>query len=54
MSSNAGMTGTELRTIPKSFTETQDPDKVDVVSGATWSYNIFRASLKEALSNAVK
>ena len=29
--------------------EIQDINKLDAVSGATWSYNIFRASVKEAL-----
>jgi major membrane immunogen (membrane-anchored lipoprotein) len=43
-----------VKDYPKRLHETQDPDKVDVVSGATWSYNIFRASLKEALKNATK
>jgi hypothetical protein len=28
--------------------------KIDVISGATWSYNIFKASAKEALKNAKK
>jgi major membrane immunogen (membrane-anchored lipoprotein) len=36
---------------PKKLSETQDTGKVDAISGATWSYNIFKASLKEALKN---
>lgn len=32
----------------------QDVDKVDAMSGATWSYNIFKASAKEALKEAMK
>jgi major membrane immunogen (membrane-anchored lipoprotein) len=39
---------------PEKLSVTQNPDKVDAVSGATWSYNIFKASLKEALKNAKK
>jgi major membrane immunogen (membrane-anchored lipoprotein) len=34
---------------PAKLLETQDIDKVDAVTGATWSYNIFKASVKEAL-----
>lgn len=37
---------------PKKLSETQNPDKVDAITGATWSYNIFKASLKEALKDA--
>lgn len=37
---------------PKRLFKTQDIDQVDAMSGATWSYNIFRASVKEALKNA--
>jgi major membrane immunogen (membrane-anchored lipoprotein) len=32
----------------------QDIEKVDAVSGATWSCNIFKASTKEALKKAQK
>ena len=39
---------------PKRLMETQDISKIDVISGATWSYNIFRASAGEALKKAVK
>jgi major membrane immunogen (membrane-anchored lipoprotein) len=39
---------------PKRFFETKDLDKIDAISGATWSYNIFQASAKEALKNAKK
>jgi major membrane immunogen (membrane-anchored lipoprotein) len=38
---------------PKKLLESKDIHKVDAVSGATWSYNIFRASLEEALKSAV-
>ena len=31
----------------------QDPDKVDAFTGATWSYNIFKASAKKALKDAI-
>lgn len=37
---------------PKKLSETQDINKIDAISGATWSYNIFRASVNEALKNA--
>lgn len=37
---------------PKKLAEAQDPEKVDAISGATWSHNIFEASLKEALKSA--
>ena len=29
-------------------------EKIDAISGATWSYNIFKASVKEALKKAKK
>jgi major membrane immunogen (membrane-anchored lipoprotein) len=41
-----------VQTYPGKLSETQNPDKIDAISGATWSYNIFRASLKDALKNA--
>lgn len=41
-----------VQTYPKMFSEKQDINKVDAVSGATWSYNIFKASVYEALKNA--
>ncbi len=34
---------------PDSLVKYQDIDKVDAISGATWSYNIFKASVKKAL-----
>jgi len=39
---------------PDSFLKYQDLKKVDVISGATWSYNLFIASTQEALSAAKK
>jgi major membrane immunogen (membrane-anchored lipoprotein) len=39
---------------PKKLLETKDTNKIDAFSGATWSYNIFKASVREALKNAVK
>jgi major membrane immunogen (membrane-anchored lipoprotein) len=30
--------------------KTQDIDSIDAVSGATWSYNIFKASVKKAMN----
>jgi major membrane immunogen (membrane-anchored lipoprotein) len=40
-----------VQTYPKKLMEIQNIDKLDAVSGATWSYNIFKASVKEALKN---
>jgi major membrane immunogen (membrane-anchored lipoprotein) len=34
---------------PAILAEKQDADKVDAISGATWSNNIFKASVKDAL-----
>ena len=41
-----------VQSYPDSLLKYQDPDKVDVISGATWSYNIFLASTREALISA--
>jgi major membrane immunogen (membrane-anchored lipoprotein) len=41
-----------IQSYPDSLLKYQDLSKVDVISGATWSYNIFRASSQEALSAA--
>jgi major membrane immunogen (membrane-anchored lipoprotein) len=41
-----------VQTYPGKLMETQDVDKLDAVSGATWSYNIFKASVKDALNKA--
>jgi major membrane immunogen (membrane-anchored lipoprotein) len=41
-----------VRSYPDSLLKYQDLNKVDVISGATWSYNIFKASAEEALSKA--
>ena len=43
-----------VQTYPKIMMKTQDISKIDALSGATWSYNIFRASAGEALKKAVK
>ena len=40
------------QTYPKKLSETQDINKIDAISGATWSYNIFKATVNEALKNA--
>jgi len=37
---------------PKELAKKQDINKVDVVSGATWSYDIFKASVQDALKKA--
>ena len=36
---------------PDSLIRYQDINKVDVISGATWSYNIFKACITKALSS---
>ncbi len=41
-----------MHSYPDSLLKYQDLDKVDAISGATWSYNIFRASALEALERA--
>jgi major membrane immunogen (membrane-anchored lipoprotein) len=43
-----------IQTYPNKFLESQDISKLDAVSGATWSYNIFKASTEEALKKAVR
>lgn len=40
-----------VQAYPKKLSETQNVNKIDAISGATWSYNIFRASVNEALKN---
>lgn len=40
-----------VQTYPRILSEKQDINKVDATSGATWSYNIFKASVNEALKN---
>jgi major membrane immunogen (membrane-anchored lipoprotein) len=37
---------------PDSLMKYQDIEKVDAMSGATWSYNLFKYSAKEALVHA--
>lgn len=41
-----------MKSYPDSLIKYQDLSKVDAISGATWSYNIFKASVQEALSIA--
>jgi major membrane immunogen (membrane-anchored lipoprotein) len=43
-----------VQTYPKRLIEIQHISKVDATTGATWSYNIFKASVKDALTKAVK
>jgi len=43
-----------VQAYPKKMMEKQDITRVDAISGATWSYNIFRASVEEALKRAKK
>lgn len=37
---------------PVMLNANKNPDKVDLISGATWSYNLFKASVAEALKEA--
>jgi len=37
---------------PKRFLNVQDINKVDAITGATWSYNLFRASLEKAMEQS--
>ena len=41
--------GNGIKTYPRKLLETQDMGKVDAMSGATWSYNIFKPSVKAAM-----
>jgi len=41
-----------VKTYPARLLKKQDVDQVDAISGATWSCNLFKASVKEALSSA--
>lgn len=41
-----------VQSYPGKLIETRDVDKLDAVSGATWSFNIFKASVKDALNKA--
>lgn len=41
-----------VQTYPKILLRKQNPNKVDCITGATWSYNIFQDALKEALKKA--
>jgi major membrane immunogen (membrane-anchored lipoprotein) len=38
-----------IQAYPDSLIKHQDISKVDAISGATWAYNIFSASVNEAL-----
>jgi major membrane immunogen (membrane-anchored lipoprotein) len=37
---------------PKKFIAVQSLDSIDAVTGATWSYNLFKSSTSEALTKA--
>lgn len=43
-----------IQAYPKKLMENQDMSMVDAITGATWSYNIFKDSAKEALKKAEK
>jgi hypothetical protein len=44
--------GRGIKTYPQRLLQTQDLDKVDMISGATWSYQIFKACVQQALKDA--
>lgn len=41
-----------IQAYPDSLVKYQDLNRVDAISGATWAYNIFKASATEALVKA--
>jgi major membrane immunogen (membrane-anchored lipoprotein) len=41
-----------VQTYPEKLLGKKDMNKLDAVSGATWSYNIFKASVNDALTKA--
>lgn len=41
-----------VQAYPDSLLKYQDIDSVEAVSGATWSFNIFKAAVREALDSA--
>jgi major membrane immunogen (membrane-anchored lipoprotein) len=46
--------GHGIESYPQKLIEVQNLDNVDGISGATWSYNIFKATVKDALKSAKK
>ena len=44
--------GNGIKNYPKEFIRKQNVDEVDAVTGATWSYRIFKASVQEALKKS--
>jgi len=46
--------GHGIEEYPARLMQSQNLDKVDAITGATWSYNIFMASADKALENAHK
>jgi major membrane immunogen (membrane-anchored lipoprotein) len=50
LQSRADWNGVQYYT--EKLSELKSLDKVDAISGATWSYKIFKASVKDALKNA--
>ena len=43
-----------MQTFPDDLIQYQDLDSVDVISGATWACNLFKAAVSEALKEAEK
>ncbi|MGE0077904.1 MAG: FMN-binding protein [Bacteroidales bacterium] len=41
-----------VQTYPNLLVKSQNIDDVDVISGATWSYNLLKYSMQDALKNA--
>ena len=43
-----------IQSYPDSLLKYQELKKIDCITGATWSFNLFKASAQEALSSAKK
>lgn len=41
-----------VKTYPMKLRDKQDINQVDVISGATWSYNIFKSSIEKAFAES--
>jgi major membrane immunogen (membrane-anchored lipoprotein) len=46
--------GHGIETYPERLLNSQDIENVDAITGATWSYNIFISTVKNALKDAIK
>lgn len=43
-----------VQSYPDSLLKSQDINTIDAITGATWSYNLFKASVQDALPSAEK